>query len=136
MIATPEMREWRKNGESYMKIAAKLGVSRSTVTRALTQDAESNKSGNVGKPAPARSVIDFRKLYDKDIIVPQKIRAAFKIMPDWLYETEFVREAGLTLADLAAYRDMFVDHIVTLKRDSRRVWARTPAIAEQLKEYL
>jgi hypothetical protein len=84
--------------------------------------------------ASRKTVADFRKLHDKDFIIPDRIRARLSEMPDdWEYEAEFSRLAQVSLADLGLYREQFEAHIVILRRDSKRVWAKTPKIAEQLR---
>jgi len=86
------------------------------------------------RAGPGRSLSDFRSLYDKNKIVPAKIKAALANMPDWLYETEFSKLSGVSLSDLGAYRDQYADHVVQTRVDHRRVWARTVAIAQQMRE--
>jgi len=83
----------------------------------------------------AKTLDEFRRTYDKDTIIPAKVREALERLADgWQYESEFVRAAGVSYADLGNYRDMFADHIVTIRRDNKRVWAGTTALAAQLRE--
>ena len=87
---------------------------------------------------PVRSLADFMNEYDKDTIVPQKIDEALeKIGADgWVYESEFVKIAGVSFMDLGTYRDEYADHIVFIKRDSKRVWAGSAELARKMKEML
>lgn len=81
-----------------------------------------------------RSLTEFKQTYDKDTIVPGKIRAALEKLGDsWCYEKEFVEMSGVSFGDLAAYREMFEDCWVYIKRDSKRVWAGTPEFAAKLR---
>ena len=87
--------------------------------------------------AKARSLADFRETYDKDTIIPKKLDAAIAELGEgWLYESEFVKLAGVSYMDLTAFRDAYSAHIVYIKRDSKRVWAGTPEVAEQMRRML
>ena len=87
--------------------------------------------------AKARSLADFRETYDKDTIIPKKLDAAIAELGDgWLYESEFVKLAGVSYMDLTAFRDAYSTHIVYIKRDSKRVWAGTPEVADQMRRML
>lgn len=133
------MKHLRESGHySYARIAAKLGVAKSTV-----QEAFGARYGRAGytKPEPVtnatkgRSLAEFRQVYDKDLIVPQKIKAALKgLGGSWLYEQEFVKAAGVSTADLSNYRDQFADYVVNIRRSSKRAWAGSAALANQLRE--
>ena len=98
------------------------------------------KGGDVAGDAKkkAKSLSDFKKLYDKDTIVPAKIKAALKELgkDGWNYESDFVKDAGVSLNDLGNYRDMFSDYIVSLKRDSKRVWAGSKEMATEMRGML
>ncbi len=94
------------------------------------------------KSAPAakvaregKSLADFRAEHDKSFIVPKKIRDALEKLGDgWQYEVEFLRTAGLSTTDLAAYREEFLDYTVNVGgRTPRRVWAGTKALAEKMR---
>ena len=83
---------------------------------------------------PGRSAHEFRNLFDKDHIVPQRIKKALKAMgSNWFYESEFARFAGITLSALATYRDMFSPHIVEIRKTSRRVWFGSPTVADEMR---
>jgi hypothetical protein len=86
---------------------------------------------------PGRSLADWKATYDKDTIVPSKVRAALKELgQSWEYESEFVRRAGVSYADLNGYRDAFADYIVTIRAESKRVWAGSVEFAQALREVL
>jgi hypothetical protein len=38
--------------------------------------------------------------------------------------------------DLSIYRELFADHVVVIKKDSRKVWAGTPELAEEMRRML
>jgi hypothetical protein len=87
------------------------------------------------KRAGGRSLSEFRAVYDKDYIVPKRIREGLKELgAGWEYEAEFIRQIGVRAADLATYRDMFADHIVNIRSESKRAWAGTVATAKQMRE--
>jgi len=84
-----------------------------------------------------RSLDEFRSQYDKETIVPAKVRAALRELGSgWAYEIEFVKLAGVALADLANFRDMFADHVVAVQRSGKRAWAGTKATADKMREML
>lgn len=67
-----------------------------------------------------RTVADFKALHDKDVIVPNKIRAGLQALLDigpqhWEYDDGFRALCGLQAAELANYRDLF-----------KRNWFLTP----------
>lgn len=86
------------------------------------------------KPA-GKSIDEFRAAHDKDFIVPQKITAALEALGDsWEYELAFLKLAGLSTSDLAAYRNQFEKYIVeTGGRASKRAWCGSPALATKLR---
>ena len=83
-----------------------------------------------------KTLADFRALHDKDFIVPRKIKDGLRTMPGvWMHEIDFVRHAGVTLHDLGNYREQFAELLV-VPRDGRKIWAKTAAVAEQMKVML
>jgi hypothetical protein len=90
----------------------------------------------------ARSIADFRAAHDKDIIVPAKIQAALdallKTGPEhYEYEADFVKLAGISQGEIAAYREQFVDHIVlappTHGKTARRAYFGSAKVAKKLR---
>ena len=69
--------------------------------------------------------------------MPWKVREALRILGNgWEYEVAFAKAAGVSLADLATYRDQFAAHVVQLSREGRRAWAGTKAAADQMRKML
>ena len=85
-----------------------------------------------------KTLADFRQAYDKDTIVPAKIRGGIAALgPDgWEYEVEFAKMCGISLYDIGRYRDMFTDHVVQISKSSKRAWAATKALAAKMREML
>lgn len=92
----------------------------------------SSSAAKVGK-----SLQEFRAEHDKSYIVPLKIREAIKKLgvDGWEYEVQFLRLAGLSVTDLAAYRDEFADHFVVVGgRNPKRLWAGSVGLAQKMRE--
>ena len=87
-------------------------------------------------PKLGKSLQDFRAEHDKSYIVPKKIKDALEKLGDgWEYEVHFLRLAGLSVTDLAAYRDQFESHTVLVGgRNAKRVWVGTAKLATQMRE--
>lgn len=123
---------------SLTKAAKAAGVSRHAITRAFnggeTPPKEKTKEKATQK---GKSLADFRAAYDKDYIVPAKIKKALAELGNaWEYESVFVKQAGISLSDMGTYRELFADHVVSLKREGKRVIAGTKSLANQLREML
>jgi hypothetical protein len=125
---------------SRRKAADGLGVSRKTISKALECGSAGTRqsvkaatvAATIGKPLAA-----FRSTYDKSFIVPNKIKAALKILGNgWEYEVDFAKAAGVSLMDLGHVRTQFADYIVSMNRDSKRAWAGTKANAEAMRRML
>ena len=88
------------------------------------------------EPKLGKSLQDFRAEHDKSYIVPKRIKDALEKLGDgWEYEVHFLRLAGLSVTDLAAYRDQFEAHIVVVGgRNSKRIWVGTSKLAAQMRE--
>ncbi|MGH7176125.1 MAG: hypothetical protein ACREJC_01985 [Tepidisphaeraceae bacterium] len=87
--------------------------------------------------APGRSFEEFQALYDKDFIVPTRIREGLERLgpSGWEYEFQFTKIAGVNVQDLKTYRDQFAAHVVVLnKRDGRTAWAGSPETAKKMRE--
>lgn len=125
---------------SLSAAAKALGMNRNTFTRRMNGVPPAG-SPRTAKPAAAsqgRSLAEFRATYDKDTIIPQRIDAGLAQLgkDGWAYEIEFVKLAGVGLAQLAAYRDAYAEHVVTLNRESKRAWAGSKALAAKMREML
>jgi hypothetical protein len=125
----------KKHG-SVTKAARAAGMARSSFRRRLSGDAT---QAPVARAAAApnkagKSIADFRATYDKDFIIPQRIRAGIKALgAAWEYEVAFAKMAGVSLNDLGNYREQFADYVVTLKRDGKRAWAGTASMAKAMR---
>ena len=92
----------------------------------------SNRKGN--------TLDSFAKAHDKSVVIPTKIQAALDKLSapnsedEWLYEIDFMKLAQICITDLARYRPMFEDYVVTVGgKNSKRVWFGTKALAEQAR---
>lgn len=118
------------DGDIVRDVAKQLGVKPESVRNMLTKVRKDTKPGG-------RSLAEFKQAYDKNTIIPQKMRAALKELgAAWEYESEFIKRAGVSYTDLNAFRDMFADHVVVVKRESKKIWCGTPSFANQLKELI
>ena len=89
-----------------------------------------------GKPKGVKSLTDFRQVYDKDTIVPAKIKEGLAALgaDGWEYEVEFAKLCGVGLYDMGRVRDRFADHIVSIGRNTKRAWAGSKALAAKMRE--
>ena len=89
-----------------------------------------------GEPKTARSLAEFRAAYDKDYIIPRRIKEGLsQLGSGWEYETEFAKLIGVSLQDLGRYRDKFAQHVVSL-REGRRAWAGRASVADEMRRML
>lgn len=110
------------------EVVKQLKVKPESVRDMLTKVRAEQKPGG-------RSLAEFKQAYDKNTIIPQKIKAALKELGSaWEYESEFIKRAGINYTDINAFRDMFADHVVVIKRESKKIWCGTASFANQLKE--
>lgn len=128
------------------KAAAAAGVGKSSIFRALHR---TNGTGRTGRPTAVpqsgpvvtksigRSMSEFKQTYDKDTVIPKKIKEALRILGalNWEYETEFAKVAGVSMADMGTYRQHFMDLVVTL-REGRKVWAGSKRLADEMRSLL
>ena len=130
-------------GGSVSKAAAKLGIGQSTFGQRMRL---AKDKGLVPQAAPklngeakrvGHSLSEFQAQHDKDFIVPARIKEGLKQLGDgWAYEMEFVKLAGVSLGDLGNYREQFVEYVVVVRRDGKRAWAGTLAIAAKMREMI
>lgn len=87
-----------------------------------------------------RNLDDFRKVYDKSLIIPARIKAALADLGDaWETEQEFLRRVACSTTEFARYRDPFIEHSVEIPRSrangsqAKRVWAGTKQFAAKLR---
>lgn len=120
---------------SIRKAADAMKIPRSTLHLRLKGVAPKKKE-NPGKGVK-KTLSDFRASYDKAFIVPKKVRDGIKLLGSagWEYEVAFAKLAGVSLADLGNFRDLFTDYIVNLK-DSRRAWAGSVKTAKIMRDMI
>lgn len=91
---------------------------------------------------PAKTVDDFRAAHDRNVIIPNKIRAALAELvkegpENWEYEIDFLKRAGISTTDLALFRDQFSEYIVETPNSSRsrgkRVWFGSAKVAAKVR---
>lgn len=92
--------------------------------------------------AKAKTLADFKAAHDPNVIVPSKIRAALAAIekegPEhWLYEVEFIKLAGVSTTQIAAFRDQFAAHIVEAPgshgKIGKRVYFGSVKVAAKLR---
>jgi hypothetical protein len=111
-------------------VTKQLGVNPTSVRNMLTRIRRD-------QPTSGRSLAEFKQTYDKNTIIPQKIKKALKELgAAWEYEAEFIKRAGVNYTDINTFRDMFDGHVVVVKRESKKIWCGTAAFANQLKELI
>lgn len=89
------------------------------------------------------NVASFRAAHNRGVVIPNKIRAALTKMAEdhgpehWVYESDFIKLAGVSPTDLNGHRDVFSAHIVEAKpigmgnaRAARRAWFATVKAAK------
>ena len=94
-------------------------------------------SGTIAaKPKGVKTLTDFRQAYDKDTIVPAKIKEGLAALgaDGWEYEVEFAKLCGVSLYDMGRVRERFADHIVSIGRNTKRAWAGSKALAAKMRE--
>lgn len=121
----------RRHG-SVAEAARKEGTPPSTLRHQLKKAEHDAIAGRKG----SKGLKDFRSLFDKSFIIPNRIREGLKNLgPNgWEYEAQFAKASGVSLADLSAYRDEFAEYIVVVNRDGRRAWAGSPKLAQSMRE--
>lgn len=69
---------------------------------------------------PGRTLADFVNENDRNIVVPRKIEAALaRIGTQWRKAVEFQKESGVSLIELNAFRDQYLDYIVVVRKDGK-----------------
>lgn len=89
-----------------------------------------------------KTLADFKAAHDPNVIVPNKIRAALASIEkegpeNWLYEGDFLKLSGLSVSQLASYRDQFAAHIIeapaTHGKAVKRVYFGNAKVATKLR---
>ena len=147
-----------KSEGSQALAAKKLKLARSTISRrlALAKDkkncptnadiaklkafstkVKTVKSDKAPVVKSGKSLNEFRSAYDKDIIIPKKIKVGLSLLGSgWEYEVQFAKIAEISLSDLNIYREQFADYVVALRKENKRVWAGTKGVAQAIREIL
>lgn len=88
----------------------------------------------------AKTLADFKALYDKNVYVPNRIRAAFAAMLEkdgaeaWDYEADFIKRAGISQTDASAFREQFAEHVVeTSGKSPKKVWFASAKVAAKAR---
>lgn len=97
----------------------------------------------MGTTSPAiKNEDEFTKNYDKNYIIPNKIRAALAKLKKtgWCEELDFLKLSGISNSDLVRFREPFLDdHVVVVPNDHRhpkRVWCGSKALTEKFRAKL
>jgi len=91
-----------------------------------------------------KTLADFKGIHDRNTVIPAKIRAAFAQMltedkENWDYEMDFVKRAGISMADLSVFRELFQAHVVEARAPgrsvgtTRRIWFASPKAAAEAR---
>jgi hypothetical protein len=124
---------------SQQAAARKLGITRGQlrhilgIGRGTSKVISSIPRNKIGQSTSCKSLKDFRMLYDKNVIVPRKIKEALKRLGvnGWTYEAELIHDAGISQTDMGNFRHLFLDFYVEMK--SKRVWAGSAKFAQTLR---
>jgi hypothetical protein len=91
----------------------------------------------------AKTLADFRAAHDRNVIIPNKIKAALAVIAkagpeNWEYESDFLKLAGISQTDISIFRDQFADYVVETARtpgrnNTRRVWFGNKKYAAEVR---
>lgn len=122
----------KKCGGSRTKAARLLKMSYRQLGRRLraSQVAAEQSSSILGLTRQ-----DFKSKYDKNFIVPKKIKDALKKLgPDrYLPEAEFIRLAGISQTDMGFFRPQFEDDYVVVVERTKRLWCGSKKLAAEFR---
>lgn len=125
----------RKHG-SVGKASRALGIARSTLQNRLKHQVDDMPSNDPPKKC-GRSLAEFRGEHDKSYIVPQKIKDGLAQLGEaWEYEAAFCQMAGVSVSDLARYREQFSDYYVVVSRSGKRAWSGSKTTANKMREMI
>lgn len=133
-----EAKEAVKNYGSQRAAERALGLASGAICRAIKRGVGKDFRPAKTPAAGKKTLADFRSAYDKNTIVPARVKEALKALGPggWEYEVAFAKSAGVSLYDLGRVRDAFAENVVTIGRESKRAWAGSPALAKQMREML
>lgn len=82
----------------------------------------------------------FRSQYDRNVIIPNKIKAALARMlkessEAWLENGDFSKLSGVGLTELGTFKTQFEKHIVEVGGSGRgkRIWFADPKVATKAR---
>lgn len=98
----------------------------------------------MSKTAPKKTLNDLRALHDRDVLVPNRIRAAIAALAasgnEWAYEIDFLKLTSPPIGsqDISKYRDQFTDFWASMpatngRAQIRRVWFVSKKLADAWK---
>jgi hypothetical protein len=97
-------------------------------------------NGTLQKPVKPRSksIDDFRATYDKDFIIPKRIKEALeKIGEGWEFEADLIRLASVCQTDMGTYRDNFAEYFIqTGGKNPKRCWSGSKETIRKMREML
>jgi hypothetical protein len=119
-------------------VSNECGCKTESVSRVYRSLFPSKKSPKSVEPKSGRTLEDFKKAYDKNTYIPEKITSALKELGDsWEYESDFVRRSGVNYSDLGNFREMFSANVVYVKSNGgKRIWCGTDSFAQKLRELI
>lgn len=87
------------------------------------------------KKSSGKSLEEFKKLYDKDTVIPAKIKNALDSLGEsWEDEKDFIRRAVISYQDINTYREEFEKYFVLVGGSAgKRIWAGTVELAEEMR---
>lgn len=126
--------------EAMKKCSKDLKVQYTTVKSSFSKNKFwENKSKPIkqtSKPK-GRSLQEFKSTFDKNTIIPQKIKKALKELGNgWEYENEFIKRAGINYTDLNMFKSEFEDYFIFLTKQHKKIWCGTIEMINQLKELI
>ncbi len=143
MVTVQQVEQALKDNKTKEGAARALGISRRQMMRILSKPSSQPSTPKqievVDKTVDkdCKDLSDFAKLYDKDTIIPAKIKAALaKVKTKWIYEVAFAKLAGVSLNDLGNYRTQFADYVVSIRKDNKRAWTGDKATAETMRSMI
>lgn len=96
------------------------------------------------KKTAAKTLADFRSKFDREVVIANRIKAAFAKMlecgpEEFEEEADFLKLAGITINDLKNQRTEFADHIVEMppvKRDRApvKIWFASAKVASEARK--
>lgn len=86
--------------------------------------------------APGKDINAFRASHDKNFIVPKKIEEGLKALGQdkWEYQEDFRKLCGVTVTDLALFRESFADYWLEISGKTKKlIWCGSKGLATKLR---